>query len=125
AVPLILGVVAINFTLIHMAPGDPATLLAGEFADAQAVERLRQEFGLDEPFYVQFGHYLVNIVTGDLGYSYRFRAPVLDLVLERLPNTLLLLFVSFSLSMIVAVLLAALSARRPNSLLDNTASSIA
>lgn len=125
AIPLILGVLAINFTLIHLAPGDPATLLAGEFADAEAVQRLREEFNLDEPFYVQFGAYVANVVTGDLGYSFRFRAPVLDLVLERLPNTLLLLFVSFAISMFVAIVLAVLSARRPNSFFDNTVSSVA
>ncbi|WP_173930994.1 ABC transporter permease [Chelativorans sp. Marseille-P2723] len=125
AIPLILGVIAINFTLIHLAPGDPATLLAGEFASPEAVERLREEFGLNDPFYKQFLTYLGKVATGDLGYSYRFRAPVLDIVLDRIPNTLLLLFVSFVLSMIVAVVLAVLSARRPNSLFDNVASSLA
>lgn len=125
AIPLILGVVAINFTLIHLAPGDPATLLAGEFADAEQVEQLRKEFGLNDPFYKQFATYLGKVATGDLGYSYRFRAPVLDIVLDRLPNTLLLLSVSFSLSIVIAVVLAVFSARRPNSLFDNIVSSVA
>lgn len=125
AIPMIVGIVTINFILIRMAPGDPATLLAGDFADLEAIARLREEFGLDEPLYVQYATYLWKVANLDLGYSYRFRAPVIDIVLGRLPNTLLLLFFSFVLSMIVGIVLAALSARRPNSLFDNSVSSIA
>lgn len=125
AVPLVIGIVTINFILIRLAPGDPATLLAGEFADRATIDRLREEFGLNEPLWMQYVTYLWKVLQFDLGYSYRFRAPVIDIVLDRMPNTLLLLFVSFGLSMVVGILLAALSARRPNSAFDNTASSIA
>ena len=125
AIPMILGVVTINFILIQLAPGDPATLLAGEFADLETIERLREEFGLDKPIHVQFLSYIWKVASLDLGYSYRFRAPVLDIVLDRLPNTLLLLFFSFLLSMIAGIVLAALSSRRPNSTFDNTVSSFA
>lgn len=125
AVPLILGIVVINFTLIHMAPGDPAILMAGDYANADQVERIRQELGLDRPIYVQFVKYLWDVATLDLGYSYRFRAPVTDIVLARLPNTLLLLFFSFGLSIIASVALAARSALRPNSMFDNAASTVA
>ncbi|MCL4187104.1 MAG: ABC transporter permease [Rhodobacteraceae bacterium] len=125
AVPLVVGIVTINFILIRLAPGDPATLLAGEFADRATVDRLREEFGLNEPLWVQYATYLWKVASLDLGHSYRFRAPVTEIVLGRLPNTLLLLVVSFGLSMVLGILLAALSARRPNSAFDNTASTIA
>ncbi|AZQ68310.1 ABC transporter permease [Silicimonas algicola] len=123
--PMILAVVTINFLLINLAPGDPATLMAGDFADLETIERLREEFGLNEPLHVQFSSYVWKVLNFDLGYSYQFRAPVLDIVLARLPNTLILLFFSFILSMILGILLAAVSARRPNRAFDNTASSIA
>ena len=125
AVPLVLGIVVINFSLIQLAPGDPATLMAGEYADAEQVAKVRQELGLDQPIHVQFGKYLWSVATLDLGYSYRFRAPVTDIVLARLPNTLLLLFFAFGVSLVVSVTLAARAARRPNSLFDNAASTFA
>ena len=71
-IPLILGVILINFSLIHLAPGDPAMVLAGEFqAGPELLQQLRQEFGLDKPIYEQFGVYLYKVIRGDLGYSYR------------------------------------------------------
>jgi peptide/nickel transport system permease protein len=125
AVPLVFGVILINFTLIQMAPGDPAALLAGEFASPERIEELRRDFGLDEPIHVQFVTYVSNVATGDLGYSFRYRSPVLDLILARLPNTLLLLLVSFFLSVAAGMLLAVYSARRPNSPADNALSGVA
>lgn len=124
-IPLVLGVIVINFTLIHLAPGDPAAVLAGEFeAGPEVLEQLREEFGLDRPIYEQFAVYLGKVMTGDLGYSYRYRDRVLKLIMSRLPNTVLLLSVSFVLSMSIGIVLAAFAARKPNSILDNTISSL-
>lgn len=124
SVPLVFGVIVINFTLIHLAPGDPAVVLAGEYADSTVVQQLRVEFGLDKPIYAQFGIYVGRVFTGDLGYSYRYRAPVIDMIMSRLPNTLLLLSVAFVLSLALGIVLAVFSARRPNSLLDDSVSSL-
>jgi peptide/nickel transport system permease protein len=124
-IPLLIGVVAISFTLIHTAPGDPAALLAGEFAEPAAIEKLRVEFGLDQPIYVQFFTYLQKVFTGDLGFSYRYRSPVLDLILSRVPATLLLLLIAFTMSLLIGIVLAVFTARRPNSAFDNTVSGVA
>src|SRR5512142_2146377 len=87
AVFVILFVIAINFALIRAAPGDPATILAGEAGavDAGFVERVRQEYGLDRPLPVQFARYLGQLLTFNLGDSYRENRPVKDIILEKLP----------------------------------------
>jgi peptide/nickel transport system permease protein len=116
AVPVVLGVVVLNFLLLQLAPGDAATVLAGEAGGAppEYVAALRARFGLDQPILVQLGLYLKNILLLDLGYSFRNNAPVLDLILERLWPTLLLMGATFVLSVgggVVIGLLAALWVR--------------
>ena len=88
--PLILGVVVVNFLLIHLTPGDPAAALAGDQAPAEYIERMREEYGLNEPVITQLGIYLKSAVTGDLGYSFSYRRPVAEVVSQRLAPTLLL-----------------------------------
>ena len=92
AVSVVLGVVVVNFLLIRLAPGDPASIMAGEAGatDAEYVNRLREQFGLDLPLIQQLLIYIKNVLQFDLGFSYRNRLPVIDLILERLPATLLL-----------------------------------
>ncbi len=113
ALLVMLGVVVINFFLIRLAPGDPAVVLAGESGagDPQYVENLRKQFGLDQPLLTQLGIYIKGAVQLDLGYSYRNHVPVLDLILERLPATLLLMAAAFVLSITIGVALGALAAR--------------
>jgi peptide/nickel transport system permease protein len=100
AVPVVLGVVVLNFLLLQLAPGDAATVLAGEAGGAppEYVQQLRARFGLDQPILVQLALYLKNILLLDLGYSFRNSAPVLDLILERLWPTLLLMGATFIVS---------------------------
>jgi peptide/nickel transport system permease protein len=113
AAMVILAVLIINFILIHLAPGDPASIMAGEAgaSDPHYVTQLRQQFGLDQPLYQQFTHYLGNILRLDLGYSYRKQLPVLPLILERLPATLLLMSSAFFLSLGLGIGLGALAAK--------------
>jgi peptide/nickel transport system permease protein len=116
AVPVVLGVVVLNFLLLQLAPGDAATVLAGEAGGAppEYVAELRARFGLDQPMLVQLGLYLKNILLLDLGYSFRNNAPVLELILERLWPTLLLMGATFVLSVgggVIIGLLAALWVR--------------
>ena len=101
----LLLIAVLNFVLIRAAPGDPALLLAGETgaADEVFVQRLRQQFGLDEPMLNQLTTYLGQLLRLDLGVSYRQQQPVLDLILERLPATLLLTGTAFMLSLIAGV----------------------
>lgn len=110
---VILGVVIINFMLIRMAPGDPAAVLAGESgsSDPAYVEQLRKEFGLDKPVYVQLATYLKGVTQLDLGYSYRERLPVLDLILDRLPATLLLMGCAFVFALSFGVLFGIIASR--------------
>lgn len=110
---VVLGVVIINFILIQFAPGDPAAIMAGEAgaSDPLYVAQLRQQFGLDQPLYQQLWIYLKGIFRLDLGYSYRNHLPVLDLILERLPATLLLMSCGFLFSLGMGVLLGMLAAK--------------
>ena len=87
-----LAVVILSFFLIRLAPGDAATVMAGQsgYADEAFMKSLRAEYGLDKPLPVQLARYLGAVARGDLGTSYVRRQPVLDVILERLPNTLLL-----------------------------------
>jgi peptide/nickel transport system permease protein len=112
AVPVILGVVILNFLLLQLAPGDAATVLAGEAGGAppEYVHALRQRFGLDKPVPIQLALYVKNILALDLGYSFRNQSPVLPLILSRLSATLLLMGTTFVLSLGIGVLLGLLAA---------------
>lgn len=113
AVFVVLGVVIVNFMLIRLAPGDPAAVLAGESgaSDPAYVEQLRREFGLDKPVYVQLATYMKGVVQLNLGYSYRERLPVLDLILDRLPATLLLMACAFVFALVLGVVLGIVASR--------------
>lgn len=111
-VPVVLGVVVMNFLLLQLAPGDLATVLAGEAGGApkEYIDQLRQRFGQDQPVLVQLFNYMRNILLLDLGYSFRQSAPVLDLLLARLLPTLLLMGATLVLSLGVGVLMGVLAA---------------
>lgn len=129
AMLVILCVIAINFALIRAAPGDPATILAGEAGavDAGFVERIRQDYGLDKPVPVQLLTYMKQLLSFDLGDSYRENRPVKEIVLEKLPATLLLTLSAFVFSVVAGVALGVAAARRAGTPLDTliTAGSLA
>ncbi len=119
AIPVLVGVIVINFVLIHAAPGDPTHYLIGEADVSQAfIDRLRAEMGLDQPIYVQLWRYFLKIVSADLGYSLVSSASVLSLILDRLPATLLLMGTQFVFAALVGICLGLISASKPNSTLD-------
>jgi peptide/nickel transport system permease protein len=120
AVPLVLGVVAVNFTLIHLAPGDPILALIGEFqASPEFVQSVREQFGLDRPLAVQLGLYVLNLLRGDFGFSFAFKQPVLEVILDRVPATLLLMGAALSYATLCGALFGVLSSRRQYSHTDN------
>ena len=80
AIPLIFGVIILNFTLIHLAPGDIALTMAGEDAAPEYVEALRTKFGLNKPIHEQLMIYISNILKGDFGYSFANRQPVVEVI---------------------------------------------
>jgi peptide/nickel transport system permease protein len=113
-VAVVLVIATFNFVLVHAAPGDPAQVIAGQSgaADAKLLSQLRAEYGLDKPYPVQLATYLKRIVTLDLGYSYRQQRPVLSLVAERLPATLLLTSTAFLVALVLGVVLGTLAGIR-------------
>jgi peptide/nickel transport system permease protein len=113
-VVMVFAIIVANFLLVHAAPGDPASVIAGEAgaADPQFLAQLRAQFGLDQPLSTQLWLYVSHVAQGDLGVSYRQQRPVLGLILERLSATLLLTGTAFILAVIGGVTLGALAARR-------------
>ncbi|MBZ8134459.1 ABC transporter permease [Afifella sp. IM 167] len=121
ALSLVLAVIVFNFLLIHMAPGDPAEVIAGEMGGTteEIVASIRQSYGLDQPLLTQLWLYLKQVAGGDLGYSYYFNRPVTDLILQRLPATLLLVISALLLAIIIGTALGVVSARRPRGFLSH------
>lgn len=121
AVPTVLVIVALNFLLLKLAPGDAADVLAGEAGSAtpEFMAQLREKFGLDQPVAMQLLLYMKQIVTFDLGYSFRHGMPVADLILSRLGPTLLLMVTVFGLAVGAGALLGSLAARNLNRWQDN------
>lgn len=120
AVPVILGIVVLNFFLIHLAPGDAASVLAGETGAAtpEYMAQLRHKFGLDQPLSLQFLHYLLNMAHFDLGYSFRNDSPVAALIFDRLWPTALLMVTAFIVALVVGVLLGLIAATGRNTWRD-------
>ncbi len=118
AVPMLLAVATLVFVLVHLAPGDPAFLFAGEGGTPEHYALIRQKFGLDRPLPEQLLRYLWQVARGDLGQSLHQRQPVLPLILQRVPATVLLAGSAFVLSSIVGVLLGVWAASRAHGALD-------
>lgn len=91
AIPVLIGISLLTFVLIYYLPADPARMYAGPSATADTVARIRQELGLDQPFWVQYVRYVERLLHGDLGFSYRKQVAVTELLLSRLPYTLALI----------------------------------
>ncbi len=119
---LLVAVLVLNFALISIAPGDIADTIAGDMggADAGVIEEIRTRYGLDQPVYVQLWSYLSRVLTFDLGYSYFYNAPVVSLILEKLPATLLLVFSAQILAVVVGTILGVLAAKKPNGIVSLT-----
>jgi peptide/nickel transport system permease protein len=127
AVPVLLGVATLNFFLIHLAPGDPASVMAGEGGSAtpEYLAMLRHKFGLDQSLPLQFWHYIANVATLDLGYSFRNDETVASLIMDRLWPTLLLMVSAFVLSVVIGTLLGLLAGTRRNTWRDGVISLLA
>lgn len=117
-IPVVLIVGVIVFSLLFVAPGDPAALIAGDQASAADIERIRRALGLDQSFLVQFGRWFGHVLTGDLGTSIFNGKPVTELIALRFGPTLSLMTVTLSFSVLVAVPLGVLAAARHGSWVD-------
>lgn len=118
-------ITCVNFLIIKSVPGDPVRALIGEYpAPAEYIERIRRDFGLDQPLYVQFWHYIVNLLHGDFGFSFANRKPVLPLILERAQYTLLLIVPAILISLVLGVSLALIGVRKTQGTVDNAISGV-
>jgi peptide/nickel transport system permease protein len=118
AVPLIFGVIAFNFILIHLAPGDPTSIFINYKMTPTLREKIIEDFGLNQPLYVQLAKYFADILQGNFGYSFSYNEPVLDVIGRRIPATLLLTGSSLLLSVLIGVPLGVIAARKPFSKTD-------
>ena len=121
AVPVVLAILVINFFLLHMAEGDAADVLAGEAGSAtpEYMAQLREKFGLDKPLPVQLAIYLKNVLSLDLGFSFRHDMPVAQLVFDRFLPTLLLMVSTILIAVGLGIVLGLLAAAGLNTWRDN------
>ncbi len=116
AIPLLLVIIVLMFSMLHLIPGDPVQALVGDYPVPPAYRKaIEEKYRLNDPFLVQVGNYLANVVQGDFGFSYQNQRPVISLILERAPRTILLASVSFGLAIPLGMLIgiACGTTRRP------------
>ncbi len=121
AVPLLLGISTLVFFVVHLAPGDPTTLYWSEDADPDVVRMMRSNLGLDQPLPVQYGRWLAGFLTLDFGYSFGHHRPVVEVIGEALPNTLLLSLSSMAILFTLGLLVGVVQAVRQYSVADHAA----
>ncbi|MGV3723301.1 MAG: ABC transporter permease [Actinomycetota bacterium] len=109
----LLGVTLLAFIVVYRIPADPAALLAGPRAEPEVIARIRQAHRLDRPIWEQYGDFLVRVAQGDLGRSISRDQPVADAIRERLPNTILLAVVGWTLWLALGTLIGISVAARP------------
>jgi len=125
AIPTLFGVLVVAFLLLYVAPGDPVQSMIGERADPETIARLRAQLHLDDPLPSRFGHYVANVVRGDLGRSYITNRPITQDIRERFPKTIQLAVAAMILATALGVSLGVLSARNPGGLVDKFALGVA
>ena len=127
AVPTVIGIVALNFVLLELVPGDAADVIAAESGSAteEGMAQLRRHFGLDLPMLERLWRYLTGIAQFDLGMSPRHNAPVAQLILDRLGNTLLLMGTALGIAVCAGVLLGVLMSARAGKWQDRLLSVVA
>lgn len=118
AIPVLIGILALVFSIARLIPGDPCIAALGERATEEICDAYNKRYGLDESLMKQFGIYLRDVLQGDLGDSFRFNKPVTDLMVERLPTTIELSVAALTLAVLIGVPLGVISAYRHNTKLD-------
>jgi len=125
AVPVLLGISFLVFLLMHLAPGDPVTLLLGDDATPADVARVRSEWGLDQPLLVQYWQFISRALVGDFGRSIKFGEPVIKLVFERLPATIELATTSLLVAILISIPIGVYSAMKRDTLIDHAGTGVA
>jgi len=119
-IPVALVVATVAFVLIHLAPGDPASVIAGPYASAEDVQRLQHQLGLDQPLWIQLARWYGRLLRGDVGDSIFLRKPVLDAIADRVEPTLLLTVFATVVAVLIGVPAGIVSAHRHNTAADQT-----
>ena len=118
SIPILFGVILLIFIMLRIVPGDPITTMLGEHVDLRTIEKIKVEMGLDKPLYIQFFRYIVNILRGDFGTSYRLNRNVSKIIIEAFPNTLKLALSSALFAWILGISTGVVSAIYKNKFID-------
>ena len=119
AIPTFLGITLLSFTLLRLAPGDPVLIMfGGGNLRADEIEALRKAYGLDQPLPVQYVDWFIHLLQGDLGRSFLYKRPVIEMIQSALPNTLLLAVLALATTVVVGVPLGVIAARYRGSTID-------
>ncbi len=121
AIPVLLGVTFVMFLIALITPGDPAVILLGERATPEELATLREQLGLNDPWYQQYFDYVSKAARGDFGTSYRSRTPVFEELMDRFPNTVQLTVAAMAVALLIGIPLGVLSAVKQNTLIDRFA----
>ena len=118
---LLLAVLVLNFSMMHMAPGDVADTISQSMggADSEVLEQIRKDYGLDQPYVIQLARYVGNVLQGDLGYSFFYNEPVTKLIYEKMPATLILVVSAQLLALVVGVFLGVYSANKRDGIVSH------
>ena len=117
-IPVLLGVIIITFVLMYVIPGDPVVSMVGERYSEATIQRLRQEMHLDDPLPIQFFRYIGNVVRGNFGNSFITGEPVIVLIMEKFPNTMMLAVGAMIFTIIIGLTAGILSSVNPGSFMD-------
>lgn len=123
-IPVMIGVSILSYSLLYIAPGDPAEIILRQQLgvidpDPDMIKSFKEEYGLNDPAYIQYGRWLYNVLKGNLGISFRTGQPVLEEFFDRFPATFQLAFVSIILAVLIAIPLGIISGIRHNSVIDH------
>ena len=118
-IPVLIGVTFMVYFILSLSPGDTAAMIAGESADAETIEATRKDLGLDQPVIVQYGKYMLNLLHGDMGKSYKTKRDVFPTIMAAFPNTAKLAFWSILVAVAIALPIGIISATRQYSAIDN------
>ncbi|MFD1039368.1 ABC transporter permease [Virgibacillus byunsanensis] len=117
-IPTLFIVAVIVFFITRMLPGNPAAVMLGPQASAEDIAAYSDKLGLNDPLYLQFFDYLINLISFDFGNSLTYNQPIVDLILERFPNTIILAVSALIIAVIIGVPAGIIAARKQNTIVD-------
>lgn len=118
-IPVLIGVTFLVFFIMALRPGDPAVIILGDGATDESVAKLHEELGLDDPLIVRYGRYMGGLMKGDMGKSYKNQLDVMDQILDRFPNTVLLAVTGMLVALLIGIPIGILSAKKQYTFIDN------